>query len=1116
MLRFVLGRSGYGKTEYLRRHFAELAKNGDDKLLFIVPDQISFETEEAFLDLLGPSVSRRISVLGFSRLCDYVFEATGNRFATFADEGVRHMIMSLAVEQVRDGLTVFDKGDSAGTRELLLNAVKEYKKCAIGSAELLDAAEKCGDDTLSAKLRDTALVYDAYDAIMAQSYMDPLDSLTKVRDLLCENRLFDGYTVALDAFYGFTSQEYEVIEQLMIRSKDMFVALTDDGSPGGESLFFVPRRTRSRLTRMAHDCGVEVAPLTVLNTPHRFSNEALIALEENIFRIGKEPFEEATDAVNVYRASDIYDECDHVARTVRALIEGGCRYRDIVITTRSGEGYLGVLDTVLDKYDIPYFMDRPQNIDAMPLVRLVGAAFDTVNRGFDREDVLTVLKTGLCGYSAAQIADFENYLFVWDVSGRRFYEPFTASPSGFTDEMTDDDKASLDGIESLREDIIGKLRRFQSAVRDTDGRTIARALMKLLYDLKIDANIGALCDAFEARGDEDAGAEPVRSWNVLCGILDKTVAVLGDYPIEPKRFAQLLYANFAASEVATIPRGLDEVDVSTADRSLISDKKIVFLIGCVEGEFPRTPVEAGVFTDDERVTLRESFELPLSDSVEELIATERFYAYSAMTDAAERLYISYPAADMRGEILSPSDIVDEAKLSVPNLTFRNYDEVPLEERLRCRRAAFDYLVAHYNSSSPRIAALKDYFRDRDGYRDIIEAIEAVRSRKMRRIEDKALTRELFGRSMRLSASRIDVYHKCAFRYFCEYGLRAEERRRATVDALEYGTLVHHIFEVFFSRYKKAEYTYMDEAAVSDEVSRIVDDYIDSHFGGLSGKSQRFIYLLMRVKSTATKLVLHMIAELSQSDFSPVDFELGVGEDIPAYTVELEDGLSLTVRGSVDRVDICDADGMRYVRVVDYKTGTKEFSINDILYGLNLQMFIYLNAIEKNGGERYGETVPAGVLYMPAVSPSVSADRDTDEEKIRAEVIKKYAMKGVILSDADVVIRMEHDGLGKYIPAKVKDGVVTASAGSLATLEELGAVFRRVESLITKMAESLYDGDVSAVPLKSRKYDGCAYCPYVSVCLREEDDPCREAVDRTGEEAMEVLRGKEDDREQKMD
>ncbi len=50
MLRFVLGRSGYGKSEYLRRRFADLAQRGEDKLLFLVPDQISFETEAAFLE----------------------------------------------------------------------------------------------------------------------------------------------------------------------------------------------------------------------------------------------------------------------------------------------------------------------------------------------------------------------------------------------------------------------------------------------------------------------------------------------------------------------------------------------------------------------------------------------------------------------------------------------------------------------------------------------------------------------------------------------------------------------------------------------------------------------------------------------------------------------------------------------------------------------------------------------------------------------------------------------------------------------------------------------------------------------------------------------------------
>ena len=1111
MLRFVLGRSGCGKSEYLRQRFAQLARQGEKKLLFLVPDQISFETEARFLDLLGPTLSRDILVLGFSRLCDYVFESTGSRYATFADDGVRHLMMSLALEQVGDALTVFDRrSDTADMRELMLSAVKEYKKCSVSADMLRSAAELAQDDTLKGKLFDTALVYDAYNAVMERSYMDPLDSLTKVYELLLTHRLFDGYTVAMDAFYGFTAQEYNVIELLLAMSRDTYVALTDDMRQDSESLFCVPRRTRARLSRMAREHDIAIAPHTVTETPYRFFDDALTALEENAYRPQKNAYTEKADAVTVYRASGRYDECDFVARTIRKLIKNGARYREIAVIARSAEAYTGILEPCFDKYGIRYFMDQPRNIDAAPLVRLVTAAFSIVNRGFQREDVLLLLKTGLCSYSVDRIAEFENYLYVWDISGRGFYEPFTAPPDGFADELTAEDEKRLSAIESLRSELIGKLRAFAFSVRDTDGGTIAGALMKLLYDLRVDQNIGRLCDMYEAQDEQALSDELVRMWNVLCAILDKTVAVIGGYAMTPKRFAELLYTNFAASEVSTIPRGVDEVEFSTADRTLISDKRFVFLIGALEGEFPHTPVEAGVFTDDERVRLKETLHLPLSDSVEELIATERYYAYSALTAARERLYLSFPAADLRGEPLSPSDMIGEAELSLPLLTFINYDEVPVRERLRSKRAAFDYLISRYHSRSADIAALKSYFKKDAAYRDIITSIEAVLSRRAHRIRDVSLTKELYGRELRLSASKIDVYHKCPFRWFCEYGLHIRERRRATVDALEYGTLMHYIFEAFFGRYSREEYTAMDESVIGETVSDILDEYIERHFGGTEGKTERFLYLLYRIKSTAAKLILHMTRELGQSDFTPVDFELGVGSDIPGYTVALDDGLSLSVRGSVDRVDLCDADGVRYLRVIDYKTGTKEFNINDILYGLNLQMFLYLHVIRENGGERYGEITPAGVLYMPAVSPSVSADPDTPEDAIRAEVLKKYRMKGVILDDRQVIEAMEHDGKGLYIPVKLRDGTVTAGEGSLATLEELGAIFRRVDLLMQQMAQSLYDGDVAALPLKGKSYDGCAYCVYQAVCQRGEDDPCREAVDHSAEEVLEELKDKEDD------
>ena len=54
--------------------------------------------------------------------------------------------------------------------------------------------------------------------------------------------------------------------------------------------------------------------------------------------------------------------------------------------------------------------------------------------------------------------------------------------------------------------------------------------------------------------------------------------------------------------------------------------------------------------------------------------------------------------------------------------------------------------------------------------------------------------DYFGGGHYFSASQIEVYHQCRFKYFCRYGLGAKERRPAEIDALEYGSLMHYLFE----------------------------------------------------------------------------------------------------------------------------------------------------------------------------------------------------------------------------------------------------------------------------------------------------------------------------------
>ena len=1109
MLSFVIGTAGCSKTEYLYDLMCELAKKGEDKLLFLVPDQASFSTEKAFLKKLGPKMCRNIQVLGFSRMCDYVFEKSGNRFLSFADEGIRNVVMNVAVEQMSDKLELFSKrATSTDLSELMLNSVKEYKKCAITSSQLFEVASQVEDETLSKKLYETALLYDTYDAILSKSYLDPLDSLTKVCDVLKAEKLFSDYTIAVDSFYGFTSQEYAVIEELMKQSKNMYVALTTDNCDGANGdVFFVSDRTKKRLVRIANNNDIKVSSPVLLCENTRFNSDELLAVEQNVFRINKEESDYSGEALTVYEAKSIYDEADFVARNIKKLvIENGYEYSDIAIVTRQSDKYIGVLDTALLKYDINYFMDKPQDIDSKPLIKLIMSCFDVVTGGFDKEDVLSVLKTGLTNASVEDIAEFENYLFIWELSGNSLFEEFTAHPRGFADEMSSSDKELLSRIESTRQLVVEPLRKFYFDTKDATSLEISKALMKLLERLNCKDNLLKLCDRLQKDNEIELSNEQVRLYNVFVAILDKMVSVIGDYKISAKRFSELLHINFANTDMAFIPRSIDQVDVACADRSLLESKKAVFIIGAIEGEFPHNPVESGVFSDSERDLLL-SFGIEMSDSVKELIPTEKFLAYKALSSASEKLFVSYYNFTLSGEKRSSSAIISELQNSFRAIRVYSSHDCDVFDSLYSEQSAFEYFVKRFNSPDPDIKALSKYFFENEKYSSTLSAINRALCKEPIKITDSELSKKLFSTSMMLSASQVESFHLCKFEYFCKYGLRVKERRQAKIDSLEYGTLMHYVFEEFISKHKSDDFSIISKDLIEYEVSALLEEYIEKHLGGKADKTKRFLYLYYRMKNTAVKIIEHLVLEFAQSKFRPVDFELSIGDDIPHYKLKVNDEITVTIRGSVDRVDIMEENGKKYVRVVDYKTGTKKYNLSDVLYGINLQMLIYMSVINSSSKLRYGEVTPAGVLYVPAVSPVVKVNSKKDINKAISEASKESKMHGIILEDVDVVKGMEKEARGEYIPVSIKNDEFVDRSQSLATLEQFGSLFAQVDKIVSQMAISLCEGDVSAVPAKG-SYDACAWCPYMSVCSYKENDECRNIEKLSKDVVYTILKGEE--------
>ena len=1108
MLQFVLGRAGSGKTEYLRRLLADRSLSGFGGTVMIVPEQYTFETEKAMLRLAGPVRGNAIPVYSFTRLAEAVFRKEGGAVGRRLSDGGRRILMASAIEACQDRLEVYAAAAKSGrVTDVMLTAVNEMKMCGISPEELGHTARDLGGSGLGKKLSELSLLYHTYDALVAASYLDSRDDLTRLSQALETSSFFEGCTVAVDSFEGFTAQEVAVLTQIMRRADQVIVSLCTDGlDHTGTGLFALVDRTLHRLSAAAAENGVSVQPPVMLTGAPRFQNENLKLVEAQLFCAGETMTSPDHEGITVFEARDPYEEAEFVAATIRRLVtQEGWRYRDFSIICRSPERYYGCLDAALKKRDIPCFVSQPARVDGEPVTRFVLGAFEAVLGGYPTEALLEMLKTGVSGFTAEEISSLENYAYLWKIGGTGWRQEFVRHPQGFGREFAPEDTQELARLNQLRQRLIGPLERFAARTKDATGSEISQAAYMMLMAYGMEENLPAYCLALEGAGEDALAKKQLRVWDLLMEILDQMRAILGDRPIPRERYYQLLKEVIAGEDVSEIPQTVDQVIFGTAEQVRQSSPRAAFLIGAAQGEFPLAPKSSGVFSDAERRELI-ARELPLGDPLEQRAIEERYLAYSVACAPSQRLYVSWPrTAD--GEDKEPSELVTALLGIFP--TLRPLRDLPDVYFANSKEAAFSRMAARFNQTDRASGALRQLFEGDPAYRGRVEALERAAGRGEEQLEDPALAQELFGKRPFLSPTQVEVYHQCPFQYFCRYGLNARERRPAEVDVLQYGTLMHFLFERIFREPAQVRAGWTEEE-LEERVSGLIQEYAQENMGGLGLLSGREKYRLSRLCQSACKLIRHVEEELAQSQFVPQHLEWGLGYGKDALPLEIPTAKGkVTVGGTIDRVDLyVDPQGKRFVRIIDYKTGRKTFRLADALYGLNMQMLVYLAALVENGQE-----FPAGILYMPAAEPSVSVDRGTGEDKIKAEADKQLKMSGLVLSDQEIIQAMEAGAKGRFIPASLnKDGSLGRFSSALDG-DQLKTVLAYSKRLIATMGEELLSGRVEAAPNRKNKIP-CRYCAYSPVCGKEFDEKDVEQDKTTSQEAllqMEEALGKGGDR-----
>ena len=1006
---------------------------------------------------------------------------------------------------------------------------------------------------LSRKINEIGIIYSAYEKNFKEGENNILRDVSDEMMYLCnlldteyidytdrnleKRKFFNDTNVFIDSFDAFSNGQKAVLARIFDQADNVYLTCKclpfDLGSETNpevqtkgeiyeeENIFYRVIETSEFIMNLCKDKNIGLVD-HILGEPKRFDNDILSYLEKNIWRNKKNLdylSDEFKDTLEIFECEKIFDEAETAAKKVLYLTrEKGYKYSDIQIIAADMQSYRGILDSVFEKYNIPLFMSLRTQLSTKPLMSMLLSLFDMIVYDFRLQNIHSYIKNGLCGLTYQEIDDIEIYITAWQINGLKRYtgKDWNMHPDGYVeyDETDQNIRETLGKINGTRQKFIAPVYRFMRNVKkfeennESTIKNITVAVIDFLEEIKTYNRLYELQSEQKKNNELAEAAETVQIWNILMELLQKIVLVCGDEPADLKRYSELFRFILNDIDIGKIPTSIDEVIALSANLMRDGDKKCTIIMGLNTDVFPETPPDDDLFGDREKNILKE-YGLNFSLDSMQKSYDQLYYFYTAVTSASQCVILTYRKADINGEAMLPSMAIEKVRSIYPNLETYSQGEDFGDLFFNLEGRENGYIEMGITQDKILSSALKNYFSQTVDYTDKIDS-ENIGFKDSKLTVNKELADKLFY-DLNMSSTKLDTYVNCPFSYFCRYVLGLKSESSPKMQMNDIGRFIHKILEMFMLKIRdeNIEFKHISDVFIREEAEKIIDIYLSSIIKDYEFKTDRFRYLLKRLNKVIFEIIKNLRDEFKTCDFIPADFELGVNDrktdnSVDPVEISIPGKGSLKVTGIIDRVDIYKDGKDVYIRIVDYKTGSKKFNLSDVLTGINLQMFIYLFSVWHNGKGRYGDSyeqynsveeepdnIPAGVLYMPSRTPQYEKTAKMSDIEINEEKNKTFTRSGLFLRDEKILNAMEHNLEGRYIPIKLKSDrnlsfKKSTASGVLASLEQIGRLERYVTSSLANIASELSDGKAYILPFKG-KVDSCAFCDMKRICRFEEND-----------------------------